>query len=80
MILKRIKVKTPLLEYTNCYVVVDEELKEAMVIDPAGDVDKIQEMIKEKIMENEDIVKFIDGKEIVKEIYIPGRMYTIVVK
>lgn len=39
-----------------------------------------QEMIKEKIMENEDIVKFIDGKEIVKEIYIPGRMYTIVVK
>ena len=42
--------------------------------------DAKQEMIKEKIMENEDIVKFIDGKEIVKEIYIPGRMYTIVVK
>ena len=26
------------------------------------------------------ILKFIEGKEIVKEIYVPGRMYTIVVK
>ncbi len=45
MILKRIKVKTPLLEYTNCYVVVDEELKEAMVIDPAGEISQIIELI-----------------------------------
>ncbi len=36
--------------------------------------------IKEIIMANEEITKFVEGKEIVKEIYIPGRMYTIVAK
>lgn len=46
MILKRIKVKTTLLEHTNCYIIVDENLKEAMVIDPAGDVDQIIELTK----------------------------------
>ena len=36
--------------------------------------------VEEAVKENDDIKKFIDGKEIVKEIYIPGRMYTIVIK
>ncbi|MBR4110227.1 MAG: leucine--tRNA ligase [Clostridia bacterium] len=42
--------------------------------------DATQEAVAEKAKTNEDVLKFIEGKEIVKEIYVPGRMYTIVVK
>ena len=42
--------------------------------------DATQEAVAEKAKANEDVLKFIEGKEIVKEIYVPGRMYTIVVK
>lgn len=45
MILKRIKVLTELGEYTNCYIIQDEKNKEAMVIDPGGEVDKIVQML-----------------------------------
>ena len=45
MILKRIKIKTPLNEFTNCYIVQDENTKETMVIDPGGEFEKIQEML-----------------------------------
>lgn len=45
MILKELKILTPLGMPTNCYIIVDEESKETMVVDPAGDVDKIVEMI-----------------------------------
>lgn len=45
MILKELKIITPIGEPTNCYIVFDEESKETMVIDPAGDVDKITEML-----------------------------------
>lgn len=45
MILKRIKVLTELGEYTNCYIVQDEETKETMVVDPGGEVDKIIQML-----------------------------------
>lgn len=45
MILKRLKINTLLAEPTNCYLVADENTKEAMVIDPAGEAQKIQEMI-----------------------------------
>ena len=31
-------------------------------------------------LENADVLKFIDGHEIVKKIYIPGRIFTIVIK
>ena len=46
MILKRLQVKTPqegLL--TNSYIICDEETKEAMVIDPGGEPQKIAEVI-----------------------------------
>lgn len=46
MILKRIKIETALGEETNCYIIVDENTKETMVIDPAGEYEKIEEMLK----------------------------------
>lgn len=45
MILKELKIDTWVGDPTNCYIIVDEKSKETMVIDPAGDVDKIVEMI-----------------------------------
>lgn len=45
MILKRLKINTWIGDQTNCYIVFDEESKETMVIDPAGDVEKIVQMI-----------------------------------
>ncbi len=45
MILKQLKIITPLGNPTNCYIVFDEKSKEAMVIDPAGEVEKIIEIL-----------------------------------
>ena len=46
MILKRIKIDTILGDATNCYIVEDEVTKETMVIDPGGQCDKVEEMVK----------------------------------
>ena len=35
---------------------------------------------KEKAFSDESINKFIDGKSIVKEIFVPGKIFNIVVK
>ena len=45
MILKRLKIETWIGDPTNCYIICDEETKELMVVDPAGDVDRIIETI-----------------------------------
>lgn len=45
MILKRIKVQMKFVGETNCYIIVDENQKKAMVIDPAGEVPKIIEIL-----------------------------------
>ena len=45
MILKRLQVKTHWVEFTNCYIIQDENTKETMVIDPAGELEKIAEML-----------------------------------
>lgn len=45
MILKRLQVKTPQDLLTNSYVVCDEQSKEAMVIDPGGEPEKIAEVL-----------------------------------
>ena len=51
MILKELKIYTFIGEATNCYVIFDEESKEIMCIDPAGDVDKIENLIKNFLIE-----------------------------
>jgi leucyl-tRNA synthetase len=43
-------------------------------------VDDTKNEVKEKVMNNETVSKFIEGKTIIKEIYVPGRIYNIVVK
>ncbi len=45
MILKKIPVETALGEPTNCYIVEDEQTKEAMCVDPGGESEKIIEML-----------------------------------
>ncbi len=45
MILKRLQLKSAWVETTNCYVIQDEETKETMVIDPAGELEKITVML-----------------------------------
>lgn len=57
MILKRLKIDTWIGDPTNCYIITDEKTREVMVIDPAGDVDKI-----------ENVIKPINGK--IKYIYL----------
>ena len=45
MILKRLKIDTWIGDPTNCYILCDEQTKETLVVDPAGEVDKIVEML-----------------------------------
>ncbi len=42
--------------------------------------DASQDVVKEKAMADEGVLKAIDGKNVVKEIYVPGKIFTIVVK
>ena len=46
MILKILRVNSGLVDKTNCYIVQDENTKDAMVIDPGGDVNDIVELLK----------------------------------
>jgi len=42
--------------------------------------DATEDVIKEKVRENENLMKYIEGKQIVKEIFVKGKIYNIVVK
>lgn len=43
-------------------------------------LDDSREKVKEKVLRDETISKFIEGKTVVKEIFVPGKIYNIVVK
>lgn len=43
-------------------------------------IDDSDEEVKDKVLENEAINKFIEGKNIIKEIYVKGKIYNIVAK
>ena len=45
MILKILRVNSGYAELTNCYIIQDENTKEAMVIDPGGEAEKIIKML-----------------------------------
>jgi len=45
MILKRLKIDTGITDPTNCYIIQDRETLETIVIDPAGEIQKIDEML-----------------------------------
>ena len=46
MILKQLKIKSIIDDIvTNCYIIVDEETKETVVIDPGGEDDKVIELL-----------------------------------
>lgn len=45
MILKEIKIETWVGDKTNCYIILDTDTKEAIVIDPAGETNKITDML-----------------------------------
>jgi leucyl-tRNA synthetase len=42
--------------------------------------DEVQDSVKEKVMANDNVKAALEGKNIVKEIYVPGRIYNIVAK
>ncbi len=52
MILKELKIETYVSDPTNCYIIFDEESKEIMCIDPAGEAKRIAEMIKDVLKGN----------------------------
>ena len=45
MILKILKISTWIGDDTNCYIILDEVSKETIVVDPAGEVDRIVDMV-----------------------------------
>ena len=46
MILKQLKINSVMQGIvTNCYIIVDEKTKETMIIDPAEDTEKIEELL-----------------------------------
>lgn len=57
-------------------VQVNGRVRATVTVSPDDSKDKV----KEKVMKNEELLKYIEGKNIVKEIYVPGRIYNIVVK
>jgi leucyl-tRNA synthetase len=43
-------------------------------------IDEAKDSVLEKAKSNPDVMKWTEGKEIVKEIYVPGKIVNIVVK
>ena len=57
-------------------VQVNGKVRATIKVAKEADVEEIEKVA----FENTDVLKFTDGHEIVKKIYVPGRIYTVVVK
>jgi leucyl-tRNA synthetase len=57
-------------------VQINGKLRATVTVELSDD----KEAVKSRVMSNESIQKFTAGKKIVKEIYVPGRIYNIVAK
>jgi leucyl-tRNA synthetase len=57
-------------------VQINGKVRAKVKVSKNADKDKV----KEKAYQDESIVEFTEGKKIIKEIYVPGRIYNIVVK
>ena len=57
-------------------VQINGKLRGQMVISADADA----EQVKEQFKDDEKLVGFIEGKQVIKEIYVPGRIYNVVVK
>jgi leucyl-tRNA synthetase len=78
--------------YNNTWPVFEEEKTQDDVIEMPIQVngkvrgkievnaDDTQDMVREKAMSDENIAKFLEGKNIIKEIFVMGKIYNIVVK
>ena len=66
MILKELKLNTWIGDATNCYIIQDEKSKETMVIDPAGDVDKIIETANNQVKDIE-LIESIGGMDLLDD-------------
>lgn len=78
--------------YENTWPVFDEEKTKDDVIEMPIQVngkvrgkievnaDDTQDIVREKALADENIAKFLEGKNIIKEIFVMGKIYNIVVK
>lgn len=78
--------------YKNTWPVFEEEKTKDDVIEMPIQVngkirgkievnaDDTQDIVREKALADENIAKFLDGKNIIKEIFVMGKIYNIVVK
>ncbi len=72
-------------EYDEAMVVDDEIMIGVQVLGKLrGEIqigkDEDKDSVLEKARTNENVAKFIEGKQLVKEIYVPGRIVNLVVK
>ena len=61
---------------TEIPVQVNGKVRATIKVAKEADAEEIEKVA----FENTDVLKFTDGHEIVKKIYVPGRIYTVVVK
>ena len=75
MILKELKIETWVGDPTNCYIIFDENSKEVMCIDPAGDVDKMEVAL--KTIEDQRIRQEMSNSALqkVKNEYVTDRVF-----
>ena len=63
-------------DFAKIAVQVNGKVRAVLEMSPSADKNEVEQAAKT----NENVAKFIDGKEIVKMIYVPGKILNIVAK